>query len=54
MAKKECEHDADFYQIIAGSGLKVTEQCSECGNIITHEQPRVKYAREQKKKSRKK
>lgn len=44
----ECEHNIDFYRIVAGSGLSVTEQCSECGAKITSLSPKQKLEQEVK------
>ena len=55
--QSECEHDIDFYRIVSGSGLSVTEQCSECGTRITSLSPKQKIEAEldeQKAEERKK
>lgn len=52
--QSECEHDILVYRIIGGSGLDVTEECSECGTRITNESPKTKFNREKQEEAEKK
>lgn len=50
--QSECEHDIGIYRIIGGSGLDVTEECSECGTRITNESPKTKFNREKQEEKK--